>query len=119
MKKEKKDKGSVFGKGVVLPALGVGLGMYAGSAMGGTAARALANTPGLRQKLSRMTPAQKKKLLARVSYGTTAVGGVAGAGLGALIHDNVKKELAKKKGSSLQKTAMYLTCFDELRFSYE
>ena len=112
MKKNTDSRASVFGKGILLPAAAVGAGMFTGSLVGGTAARALARTPGMRQKLSRMTPAQKKRFLMTLASITTAIGGGAGAGVSGLSYAALKREMDKKEA---EKSAMYLGFFDEMR----
>lgn len=112
--KKKEDRGSVIPKGILLPAAAVGAGMFAGSMMGGAAAKALSETPAMRQKLSRMSPAQRKVFLQRIRLATGALGGTAGAGVGAISQSMLKKELDKREKAS-QKTAMYEAFFDEMR----
>ena len=112
--KKNQDSSSVVGKGVLLPAALAGAGMFTGSLVGGTAARALSRTPGMRQKLSRMSPAQKKVLLNRIAGITTALGGAAGAGVSGLSYGLMRKELDKKE-KAMSKSAMYAGFFDELR----
>lgn len=114
--KKKEDRGSVVTKGILLPAAAVGTGMFAGSLMGGAAAKALSETPAMRQKLSRMSPAQKKAFLQRIRLVTGALGGTAGAGVSGISYSLLKKELDKRENAS-QKTAMYEAFFDELRGS--
>lgn len=110
--KKTEDKASILGKGVLLPSAIVGAGMFTGSLVGGTAARSLLNTPGMRQRLSRMTPAQKQKFMKRLSSITTAVGGGAGAGVSGLSYSMLKKELDKREA---EKSAMYRGFFSEMR----
>lgn len=114
--KKKEDRGSVIPKGILLPAAAVGAGMFAGSLMGGTLAKVLSETPGMAQKISRMTPAQKRVFLRRIRLATGAIGGTAGAGVSGISYSMLKKELDKREKAS-QKTAMYEAFFDELRGS--
>jgi len=111
--KKTEDRGSVIGKGVIAPAVAVGAGMFAGSLMGATAAKALSRTPAMRQKLSRMSPAQKKKFLSRIRIATGALGGTAGAGVSGISYGMLKRELDKREKAT-QKTAMYGAFFVEL-----
>ena len=114
--KKKEDRGSIIPKGVLLPAVGAGIGMYGGSLMGGTMAKVLSETPGMAQKISRMTPAQKRVFLRRIRLVTGALGGTAGAGVAGITQAMLKKEVDKRE-KALQKTAMYEAFFDELRGS--
>ena len=114
--KKKEDRGSIIPRGVLLPAAAVGAGMFAGSLMGGTAAKALSETPAMVQKLSRMNPAQKREFLRKIKLVTGALGGTAGAGVSGVSYAMLKKELDKREKAS-QKTAMYGAFFTEMRDS--
>lgn len=108
----KNEKGYPVLKGALVPAAAVGGGMFLGSMMGGTASRAVLNTPGMKQYLQRATPAQKKRLMSRIGTVSRGVGGATGGAISAISYKVLQDELKKKDA---EKTAMFLACFDELR----
>jgi hypothetical protein len=108
----KNEKGYPVLKGALVPAAFVGGGIYLGSLMGGSASRAVLNTPGMQQYLQRATPAQKKRLVSRIATASRGFGGVAGGAISAISYKILQDELKKKDA---EKTAMFLACFDELR----
>ena len=95
----KKDDGRILTRGVLLPAAAVGGGLFAGSIVGGTAARALLRTPGMRRRISRMSPQERATFVRRVGMATGSVGGAAGAGVSGISYGMLKRELEKREKS--------------------
>ena len=111
--KNSDDKPRLISRGVILPAAAVGAGLFGGSVVGATLARGLSRTPGMVDKLRKMTPKQRKKFLRAISLITSSVGGAAGAGASGISYAMLQRELEKKK--AIEKKAMYDAFFDELR----
>jgi hypothetical protein len=114
MKDQKKDEGRPFSRGMLLPAAATGVGMFAGGMMGAAGARAILRSPGMRQKLSRMSPAQRKAFREKALLVTNTTGNMAGAGAGYLSHALFQDEMDKRKKSREKSASAFLCCLEYL-----
>lgn len=114
MSDKNSDKGRPFSKGMLLPAAATGAGMFAGGMMGAAATRAVLRSPGMRQKLSRMSPAQRKAFREKALLVTNTAGNMAGAGTGYLAHSLFQDEMDKRKKDREKTASMFLCCLEYL-----
>jgi hypothetical protein len=111
----KEEKGYPLLRGALAPAAAVGGGMFLGSVMGSTAARAVLRTPGMKQYLQRANPAQRRQLVDRITMATKGIGAVSGGAISGISYKILQDELKKRSPGSSEKTAMFLFCLKELR----
>jgi|SaaInlStandDraft_7_1057024.scaffolds.fasta_scaffold00038_75 hypothetical protein len=82
---------------VLPPVLATGAGALVGGVAGGVATRAMLRSPGVRQRLSRMTPEQRRKLVQTVEMLGGPVIGTAGAVGSLATRDYLEAKLQKRK----------------------
>lgn len=111
----KKDKDHIVTRGVLLPAAAVGSGLFLGSIVGGTSARALLRTPGMKRRIARMSPQERAAFVRRVGMATGSIGGAAGAGVSGISYGMLKRELDKReKRKESEKKASFEAFFAEM-----
>lgn len=118
MTNRKTDNGRPFTRGMLLPAVATGAGMFAGGMLGAAGARAILRSPGMTEKLRRMSPAQRKVFGERALLVANTAGNVAGSGAGYLAHSLFQDEMDKRKKSKEKTASAFLCCLEYLN-SYE
>jgi len=82
---------------VALPTLAAGAGSLIGGMAGGLATRKLLGTPGIRQRLAKMTPEGRKKLLTTLQSAGAGVAGTASAVGSYALSEHIRDKMEKRR----------------------